>query len=106
MSEAGVWLVIVAVAVLTALIKGAGPLVLGSRQLPPRLVGVIVLLPSALLAALVVTTALADGQAIRIGATAAGVATGGVLLLVRAPLVAAVVAAVLVTAGLRALGVA
>ncbi|GAA1917554.1 hypothetical protein GCM10009737_18770 [Nocardioides lentus] len=97
---------IVAVAVLTALIKGAGPLVLGSRQLPPRLVGVIVLLPSALLAALVVTTALADGQAIRIGATAAGVATGGVLLLVRAPLVAAVVAAVLVTAGLRALGVA
>lgn len=106
MSTGQVWVLIAVVALMTALIKGAGPLVLGSRQLPSRMVGVITLLPSALLAALVVTTALADGEALRIGATAGGVAAGGLALLLRAPLVLAVVVAVGVTAGLRALGVA
>jgi len=105
-STGQVWVLIAVVALMTALIKGAGPLVLGSRQLPPRMIGVITLLPSALLASLVVTTALADGDTLRIGATAGGVAAGGLVLLLRAPLVLAVVVAVGVTAGLRALGVA
>ena len=63
------------------------------------------LLSAALVAALVVTNALADGDRIAVGADTAGVLVAGVLLWRRASLVLAVVAAAAVTAGLRAAGV-
>jgi hypothetical protein len=68
-------------------------------------VRVVVLLSSALMAALVVTSALADGTELRVGADTAGVATAGVLLWRRAHLLVVVLGAAAVTAGLRALGV-
>ena len=64
-----------------------------------------VLLGAALLAALVVTNALADGDRLHVGADTAGVAVAGLLLWRRVHLLVAVVAAAVVTAGLRSLGV-
>jgi hypothetical protein len=58
----------------------------------------------ALLAALVCTATLADGKELGVGADTAGVAVAGVIVWRGASVVAAVVVAVLVTAGLRALG--
>jgi hypothetical protein len=68
-------------------------------------VRVVVLLSSALLAALGVTAALADGTELHVGADTAGVATAGVLLWRRAHILVAVLAAAVVTAALRAAGV-
>ncbi|RFU21595.1 AzlD domain-containing protein [Geodermatophilus marinus] len=105
MTAGTAWLLVLLCAAVLVTIRGAGPALTGARQLPPAAVRVVVLLSSALLAALVVTAALADGGEWRVGADTAGVATAGVLLWRRAHVLVAVLAAVLVTAGLRALGV-
>ena len=57
----------------------------------------------ALLAALVVTTAFADGRELHVGAETVGMLAGGVLLWRGRPLVLAVLVAMVVTAGLRAI---
>ncbi|WNV73678.1 AzlD domain-containing protein [Geodermatophilus sp. DSM 44513] len=106
MSAATVWALVVLCALGTALIRGVGPAATGDRALPAPVVRVVVLLSAALLAALVVTTALADGDRPAVGADTAGVAVAGLLLWRRAPVLVAVLAAVVVTAGLRAAGVA
>ena len=98
------WILIAVVATLTAAIKAVGPVLLGGRDLPPRFNGVIVLMPATVLAALVVTSLLADGNRLAVDETLVGVGVGGVLLCRRAPVIVAVVAAALVTAGLRAVG--
>lgn len=59
------------------------------------------LLASALLAALVVTQALADGDEIHVGADTAGTAVAAVLLWRRVHVLAVVLVAALVTALLR-----
>ncbi|MDP9430713.1 MAG: AzlD domain-containing protein [Actinomycetota bacterium] len=105
MSPATWWLLVGLCAATTALTRGVGPAVTGARELPAPAVRVVVLLSSALLAALVVTSALADGAQLRIGADTAGVATAGVLLWRRAHVLLVVLAAAVVTGGLRALGV-
>lgn len=96
------WLLIAALAAVTIAIKAAGPLVLGGRPLPPRFNQVVALLPAAVLAALVVTSTLADGQELSVDAATVGVAVAGVLVWRRVPLPVAVVVAVVVAAGLRA----
>lgn len=98
---ATIWWTIAGCTLVTAVIKAIGPVALGGRDLPPRLIGVVVLLAPALLAALVVTSALADGDRVGIRADTIGVAAGGVLLLLRRPLVVAVIVAAAVTALLR-----
>ena len=104
MSSSTVWLVIALCAAATALTKGLGPALTGGRDLPAPAVRVVGLLGSALVAALVVTNALADGERLAVGADTAGVLVAGVLLWRRASLVLVVVAAAAVTAGLRAAG--
>lgn len=96
------WGVIGACAVATAFIKGIGPFALGGRDLPARVVGVVTLLAPALLAALVVTQALADGRHVGFGADTVGVAASGVVLWRGASILVAVAVAAAVTAGLRA----
>ena len=103
MTETEIWIVIGLCAVVTAVIKGAGPVALGGRELPGWFGGVITLMAPALLAALVVVSALADGEEWAIGADTAGVATAGLLLWRGVNIVVAVIAAVAITAGLRAL---
>ncbi len=95
--------VIACCALVTFAIKAAGPVALGGRELPARLVGVIVLLAPALLAALVATQALADGDELAIGPETAGVGAGGAVYWRWRSIVACVVVAAAVTAGLRAL---
>ena len=105
MSASTVWLAILLVTVLTVAIKGVGPALAGARALPAPAVRVVVLLSSALLSALVVTSALADGDRLHVGADTAGVAVAVLLAWRRAPVLVVVVAAAVTTAGLRAAGV-
>jgi branched-subunit amino acid transport protein len=102
--SAELWVLIAGCAVVTALIKGVGPVAFGGRELPERLAGVIELMAPALLVALVVTQALADGEHIAIGADTAGVGLAGLVVLRGASIMVAVPVAVIVTAGLRVLG--
>jgi branched-subunit amino acid transport protein len=90
-------------ALLTALIKALGPVALGGRRLPVAFTGVVVLLAPALLAALVVTQALAEGDRLTVGADAVGVAAGGAVAWRGYSVIACVAVAACVTAGLRAL---
>lgn len=99
---ATIWWTIAGCAVVTALIKGIGPVALGGRDIPPRFTGVITLMAPALLAALVVTSTFATGDHWKVGAHTVGVAVAGVILVRRGPLVLAVAVAVGVTALLRA----
>ena len=95
--------VIAGCAAVTFAIKAVGPVALGGRSLPPRLIGVIVLLAPALLAALIATQALADGDRLAVGADTAGVVAGGLVAWRTRSIVACVVVAAAVTAALRAL---
>jgi branched-subunit amino acid transport protein len=90
-------------AVLTAAIKSAGPVALGGRDLPAWFSSVVSLLAPALFAALIVTQVLADGRELGVGADTAGVAVAGVAMWRGVPMVAGVLIAAAVTAGLRAL---
>ncbi len=99
-----IWATILVVAVTTALIKATGPVVLGGRRLPERVDGVIVLMAPALLTALVVTAALADGDRWSLGAQTVGVAAGGVAAWRGASAITTVAVAVIVTAVLRQTG--
>lgn len=103
LSEGQVWLLIAALVAMTALTKAVGPALVGGRELPRWATGVIAMLAPALLAALVATAVLADERRLALGADTVGVAVGGLLLALRAPLVVGATAAVVVTALLRAL---
>ena len=102
--NAAAWATVGGLAVATAVIKAAGPVIFGGRALPPRLARVIPLLPAALLAALVVTETFGGpGRTLVLDARAAGVAAAGVALWRRLPLVVVMVVAAGVTALVRAL---
>ncbi|MEK6228574.1 MAG: AzlD domain-containing protein, partial [Actinomycetota bacterium] len=90
-------------ALLTAAIKGVGPVALGGRELADWFSSLVVLLAPALLAALVVTQALADGDRLAVGPDTAGVAAGGLVAFKTGSIIACVVVAAALTAGLRAL---
>lgn len=103
MSGDDIWLVIALCAAVTAVIKGAGPIALGGRDLPAWFNGVITLMAPALLAALVCVAAFSDHEEWAIGADTAGVAAGGIALWRGANVVIGGVVAAAVTALLRAL---
>jgi branched-subunit amino acid transport protein len=90
-------------ALVTALIKAAGPVALGGRRLPEWFTGVVVLLAPALMAALIVTKALADGHRLTVGANTVGVLAAGLVVWRTRSIVACVVVAAGVTAALRAM---
>lgn len=90
-------------AVATAVLKAIGPMALGGRELPLWVTSVIVLLAPALLAALVFTQAFADGKDLAVGAETAGVVAGGLVAWRSGSIVACVIVAAVLTAGLRAL---
>ena len=88
-------------ALVTAAIKAFGPIALGGRELPERFTSVIALLAPALLAALVVTQALAEGQRLAIGTDTAGVVAGGLVAWRTGSIIGCVLTAASVTALLR-----
>jgi branched-subunit amino acid transport protein len=95
--------VIAGCALVTFAIKAVGPLTVGGRDLPRWFAGVIALMAPALLSALVVTSALADGDRLALGADTAGVAAGGLVAWRTGSVVGCVVLAAAVTAVLRAI---
>ena len=99
MSDA--WLVTLVVGAVTVAIRAVGPVVLGGRELPRQLTNLFEGLVPALLAAFVVVNTFGDGQALTVDARLAGVVAAAVLIVARAPMLAAVVAAAGATALLR-----
>jgi uncharacterized membrane protein len=99
------WVTVVVVASATIAIKAAGPVILGGRQLPARLLDVLALLPVALLAALAAVLALqADGSLV-VDARLIGVAVAAVAIWLRTPILLVVLLAAATTAAARALGI-
>ena len=101
---ADVWLLVGLLIVTTAVIRASGPVLLGGRDLPPRLGAVIALMAPALLAALVATETFAgEGSDLTVDERALGVAAAGGALAMRGGILVAMVVAMAVTAGARAL---
>jgi hypothetical protein len=99
-----VWITIAALALATAALKLFGPMVLGGRSLPAGVFGVVELLASSLLAALVVVETFGNGRSLTLDARALGVAFAAMALLVlRAPVTVAVLGAAVVAALARAI---
>ena len=98
------WIAIVAVALATAALKAAGPILAGTREVHPRVNTVVELLTPALLAALVVTGTFGEGGHLALDERALGVGVAGVAFALRAPVLLAVVLAALVTALVRLFG--
>lgn len=99
-----VWVTIAALAIATAAIRAAGPVVLGGRDLPSRLMAVVGLIAPALLAALVVTQTLGAEDGVAVDARLVGVAAAGISIAARRSALTAVVVAAVVTALVRAAG--
>jgi branched-subunit amino acid transport protein len=95
-------LLVGACALVTAVIKGIGPLALGGRELPHWFSSVVALMAPALFAALVVTQALADGRDLAVGADSAGVALAGIVAWRGGSVITVVFVAAVTAAGVRA----
>jgi hypothetical protein len=98
-----IWLILAAVAVVSAGLKATGPAVLGGRELPERARAVVVLLGPALLASLVVVQTFGAGQRLVLDARGLGLAAAAAALAVRVPPLGAIALAIAVTAVSRAL---
>jgi branched-subunit amino acid transport protein len=98
-----VWLVVTVVGAATVVFKASGPLLLGGRELPSHLAGVVELLAPAVLAALVVTQVVGGDGEVVLDARLAGLGAAALALLARAPLLVVVTLAAVVTALVRAL---
>ena len=98
------WLFVLCVGGATAVLKAAGPVLLGSRTqrpLPRRAAAVIELLPPAVFGALIVTQVFARGEALVVDARVGGLAAAAAGSALRVPPVLTLVAAVVVTAAFR-----
>uniref|UniRef100_A0AAU2V0Y2 AzlD domain-containing protein n=1 Tax=Streptomyces sp. NBC_00003 TaxID=2903608 RepID=A0AAU2V0Y2_9ACTN len=99
-----VWIAIAATALGCYLVKLLGLLVPAGALERPLVKRLAALLPVALLAALTAQQTFSTGHQVLLDARAAGLAAAAVALVLRAPFLVIVGAAVLVTAGVRALG--
>jgi branched-subunit amino acid transport protein len=97
-----VWVVVLIVGAATILLKAVGPVLLGGRALPERLAGIVDLLAPAVLAALVVTQAVGGDRELVFDERLLGLAAAGIALKLRAPILAVIVIAAVVTALARA----
>ena len=93
-----VWLVVLVVGLATVALKATGPVLLGGRELPDAVAGVVELLAPVLLSALVVTQTVGGDNELVLDARLAGVGAGAVAIAARAPLALVVVVAALATA--------
>lgn len=96
------WAVVLLVGAFTIAFKAVGPVLLGGRELPPRLEEAFELLAPSLLAALVVTQALGEDGEIVIDERLVGVGVAAVALRLRAPLIMVMIVAAVSTALVRA----
>jgi hypothetical protein len=98
-----VWTLVVVVGACTVAFKALGPVILGGRELPARIQGVVALLAPTLLAALVVVATFGSGRSLALDARAAGMAAAAAAVALRAPILAVVSVAALVAALARLL---
>ncbi|GGX70359.1 AzlD domain-containing protein [Streptomyces minutiscleroticus] len=98
-----VWIAVALTAVGCYAVKLIGLLVPAGVLERPLVKRLAALLPVALLAALTAQQTFADSRVLVLDAKAAGLAAAAVALLLRAPFLLVVAAAVLVTAGVRAM---
>ena len=87
----------------TIAIKGAGPVLLGGKPLPPRIGRIIGLLAPALLAALVAISTFGGDRELVLDERAVGVGAAAIAVALKAPPLLVVVVAAVVTAATRAL---
>ncbi|MFE9405023.1 AzlD domain-containing protein [Streptomyces sp. NPDC006530] len=99
-----VWIAIAATALGCYLVKLLGLLVPAGALERPLVKRLSALLPVALLAALTAQQTFSTGHQVLLDARGAGLAAAAVALVLRAPFLVIVAAAVLVTAAVRALG--
>ena len=97
------WLVIAVVGAVTIAFKASGPVLLGKRELPPRVASVVEVLAPAMLAALVVTQTVGGDRELVIDERLAGVVAGGIAVWLRAPLLVVMVVAAVTAALIRLL---
>jgi branched-subunit amino acid transport protein len=97
------WLVIAVVGAVTMVFKASGPVMLGTRELPPRVASVVEVLAPAMLAALVVTQTVGGEDGIVLDERLAGIAAGGIAVWLRAPLLVVMVVAAATAALIRLL---
>ncbi|MFD6493155.1 AzlD domain-containing protein [Streptomyces sp. NPDC059944] len=98
-----IWIAIGATAVGCYVVKLVGLLIPAGVLERPLVQRLSALLPVALLAALTAQQTFADGRVLVLDAKAAGLAAAAVALILRAPFLLVVAAAVVVTAGVRAI---
>jgi len=98
-----VWTAIAVLTVVCFAIKALGPVALGGRELPRAAERLIVLLPAALLSALVVVQTFASGRELVLDARAAGLAAAVVAVALRASVLVVLLVAAVTAAALRAL---
>ncbi|MFI1397248.1 AzlD domain-containing protein [Streptomyces sp. NPDC020681] len=99
-----IWIAIAATVVGCYVVKLAGLLVPANALERPLVQRLAALLPVALLAALTAQQTFSTNSALVIDARAAGIGAAALALVLRAPFLVVVGAAVAVTAGVRALG--
>jgi hypothetical protein len=97
------WWLVALVGAATIAIKGAGPVLLGGKPLPPRIGRIIGLLAPALLAALVAISTFGGDRALVLDERAVGVGAAAIAVAFKAPPLLVVVVAAVVTAATRAL---
>jgi len=96
------WLLIVAVSVMNFVLKAAAPMMWRGRELSRRTLGVVALMPAAMLTAFVLPETVTTGQQLVIDSRLGGLAAAAVALRLRAPMIVVIVAAA-VTAAIRAI---
>jgi branched-subunit amino acid transport protein len=98
-----VWITVIVLGAITVVLKSVGPVLIGGRELPPRVADVVALLAPALLAAFVATQVFGGAKELVVDARAVGLAAAVVALLLRAPILVVVLVAAAATATVRAL---
>jgi branched-subunit amino acid transport protein len=96
-----IWIVIAALAVITVTVRAAGPALLGDRTFPPAATAVVDALAPALLTGLIVVDLLGTHGDDADATVLPGLAAAVVLRIFRAPDLACVLGAVVVTVVLR-----
>jgi branched-subunit amino acid transport protein len=98
------WIVVLVLSAGTYVWKAAGPLALGNRTLPALAQRVIGVLPAPLLAALVVTSTVADGRSWTFDARLVGLSVAIAALIAKRGFITVVLLAAIATALARAAG--
>ena len=96
------WAAVVIVGAAAMALKSAGPVAVGGRPLPPRIMLLVGSLAPALLAAFVVTNTFGQGSGLALDARAVGLGAAATAIAFRAPLLVTIVLAAVATAIARA----